>query len=123
MADQIYFSDGADVPCCPSAIYQGIAWEGYSLFTSTTSPIELSEGFSDNLIFQSGTINPFTFKLPPNPYDGQEASLTFNSVAQNITIDGNGRTIVGGSIAGPTSIGTRLTFKYYSAISSWLRIL
>lgn len=123
MADQIYFGEGLISDCCPAAIYQGIAWEGYVLLSSTTSPVELSEIFSDNLINQSGTISSFTFILPVNPYDGQESTLTFNSVASNLTIDGNGRTVIGGAIAGPTSIGTRYTFKYYSAILSWLRII
>lgn len=121
MADQIYFSEGADIPCCPSAIYQGIMWQGYSLLTSTTSPVELSEGFSDNLINQSGSVDPFTFILPPNPYDGQESSLTFNSAASNVTIDGNGRSVVNGMIAS-VSIGDRLTFKYYADVNSWIRI-
>ena len=121
MADQIYFSDGIKLPCCPSANYQGIVWEGYDLFTSTASPIYLSEGFTDNLINQSGSIDPFTFILPPNPYDGQESSLTFNSAATNITIDGNGRTVINGVIAS-VSIGQRLTFKYYADVNSWIKI-
>lgn len=123
MADQIYFGEGAVLSCCPLTDLQGILWQGYEFFSSTTSPIMLSQTQSDNLISQGTSVNGFTFILPIDPLDGQISSLTFNNAVQNITINGNGKTVIGGTISGPTSIGTRYTFKYYSEISAWLRIL
>lgn len=117
MADVIYFNDGIKVPCCPTDNELG----AYVYVSSTTSPIELSEGISDNFIDQGSTQSTFTFILPLYPIDGQIVTLTFNNAVTTLTINGNGRTILGTT---PTSasVGSRYSFKYYKKINSWFRI-
>jgi hypothetical protein len=118
MADVIYFGEGIALPCCANDNEN----TAYFYLSSTTSPLNLSEGISDNFINQGGTQSSFTFKLPPLPIDGQIVTLTFNNAVTTLTIDGNGHSIVGSN---PTSasVGNRFSFKYYEKISSWFRIV
>lgn len=117
MADFVYFNDGIQLPCCAN----DNETTAYNYLSSTTSPIDLSEGIVDNFINQGGTQSTFTFKLPANPIDGQVSTLTFNNAVTTLTISGNGHTILG---TNPTSaaVGSVYSFKFYGKIDSWFRI-
>lgn len=118
MADVVYFGEGVPLPCCAN----DNETTAYVYFSSTTSPISLSEGIIDNFIDQGSTQATFTFLLPPYPIDGQVVTLTFNNAVTTLTIDGNGNTILGNN---PTSaaVGSHYTFKYYKKINTWFGIL
>lgn len=117
MAEVVYFNDGIKLTCCANDNES----TAYVYLSSTTSPISLSEGISDNFIDQGATQASFTFILPLYPIDGQIVTLTFNNAVTSLTIDGNGRTILG---TNPTSsaVGDRFSFKYYKKIDAWFRI-
>ena len=94
---------------------------GYSVITSTSSPVTLTNTNVDNLINQGGTQATFTFNLPATPVDGQRCQLTFNNIVTTLTISGNSTTL-GGTAATTAAVGTRLEYKYYATGTTWLRV-
>lgn len=97
------------------------AYLGYSVITSTTSPVTLTNTNVDNFINQGGTQATFTFNLPATPVDGQRCQLTFNNIVTTLTIAGNSTTL-GGTAATAAAVGTRLEYKYYATGTKWLRV-
>jgi len=94
--------------------------EKYYNLTSTSSPQTLSNDFSDNLINQGSTQATFTLKFPASPVDGQICTITYNNNITDLTLDGNGNTIVGSAVI--TGVpGSQRKFKFYSGIG-WMKI-
>lgn len=96
-------------------------YAGYSVITSTTSPVTLTNLNADNLINQGGTQATFTFNLPATPVDGQRCVLSFNNIVTTLTISGNSTTL-SGTAATTAAVGTRLEYKYYASATKWLRV-
>jgi len=94
--------------------------EKYYTLTSTSSPQTLSNDFSDNLINQGGTQATFTLNFPASPVDGQILTITYNNNITDLTLDGNGNTIVGSAVI--TGVpGSQRKFKFYTGIG-WIKI-
>lgn len=96
--------------------------ERFTDVTSTTSPVNLSSTNKDNLINQGGTQTTFTFNLPATPGDGQICELTFSNIVTTLTIGAQGGITILGNTASNAIIGTQLRYKYYAAITSWIRV-
>lgn len=93
--------------------------EAYNEITSTSSPQNLSNTYTDNLINQGGTQATFTLVFPGSPEDGQILKLTYNNAISTLTLDGNGNTIVGTTVT--TAVpGSQRIFKFYDGIG-WIR--
>jgi hypothetical protein len=94
--------------------------EPYNTITSTSSPQTLSSTISDNLINQGSTQFTFTLNLPGSPADGQVCTITYNNAISNLTIGGNGNTILGSPVT-TAVIGSQRKFKFYTGVG-WMKI-
>jgi len=60
-----------------------------------------------------------TVFLDPNPIDGQTHTVTKTSASHQVTVDGNGHNINGGTTHAITSNYLTHTFRYLGGITQW----
>lgn len=98
--------------------YKGHGHRGEQRDTSTgTAAITINDNISKLILAGSGT---HTVNFPAAPFDGQEQILTLETAYTGLTLAGNGKTLIGGSIS--VTAGSFGRWAYRAANTTWHRI-
>ncbi|WP_372522163.1 hypothetical protein [Sulfuricaulis sp.] len=85
----------------------------------TTTSATVSNNVST--VYLNGSSSPsITVTFPATPIAGQELTLTLGTAYTEITLDGNGKTLVAGTIG--VTVGSFGRWKYRAADTTWYRV-
>ncbi len=100
-----------------------ITWLAPICETSEQVITTTSTTISDNVstVYLTGSGNPsITVMFPATPINGQELTLTLSTLYSAITLDGNGKILVGGTIG--VTAGSFGRWKYRAVDTTWYRV-
>lgn len=95
---------------------------GSATYLTDTTTTTLTNINALNVVNFSATQLTHTLNLPATPTNGQICKIAFNSIVTNLTISGNGTTLVG-TAATTAVVGTYLEYLYDSTLAKWLRLV